>query len=110
MREKKKLTRKQIQEKYENLKIDTERRMQEMRRKVSELEIGAAQVSQLMDVLMGYIIEAYGTEGQLVVPKSDKRYQIESRVRDVDGVVTGYIYTATEVKDDEEVQERKDND
>lgn len=103
--ERKKLTKKQIQQKYEDLKIDSHRRLEELRKENGELKIGAAQLSSTVDMLIGWLAEFYGVrqedgEYMLYVPKSDKRYRIEARVREKDGAVLGYTYTAREVKED----------
>ena len=116
MFEKKKLTKKQIQQKYEDLKIDSRRRLEELQQRVRELELGAAQISTAVDILLGEIISHYGKyqkDGsyRLYVPKAETRYAIERRVSTgAQDQVVGCAYIAREVKKDEEVQEREDND
>lgn len=103
---KKKLTKKEIQQKYEDLKIDSHRRMAELSQRVREAELGVAQVNATVDMLIGWIAETYGKQGDegytLYVPKSNKRYSIEARIWDKDGEVIGYTYMAKEVTKEEE--------
>ena len=114
MFEKKKLTKKQIQQKYEDLKIDSHRRITDLNQRVREAELGAAQVNQAVDAILGAVAEKYGmfdgTSYKLYLPKTgDKKYRLETRVwvEDEAKGPKGLVVTATEVKD-EEVQEHKD--
>ena len=115
--ERKKLTRKEILDKYENLKIDSQRRLADLRNENNDLKAGSAQLSRIVDTLLGYIAQEYGDRSEdgrswvLKIPKTERMVRIESRVwTDKDEQVLGTIVTATEVDEDElEVWKQENN-
>lgn len=103
---KKKLTRKELEEKISNLLIETQRRIGARDAKIAKLEKAVGEIQKASDIVMGYVIRAYGYEAgdrlMLDLPKCDERYHISLKRTE-----TGYLLTATEVKD--EIQEQESN-
>lgn len=96
---KKKQPRKELEEKMANMLIETQRRIGVRDAKIAKLEKAVGEIQRASDIVMGYVIRAYGIDiggvRQLDLPKCDERYRISLKRTE-----TGYLLTATEVKDE----------
>ena len=96
---KKKLTRKELEEKMANMLVDNQRRLQAKDAKIAKMEKAVKEIQKASDIVMGYVIRAYGIDiggvRQLDLPKCDERYRISITPKE-----TGYLLTAVEVDDE----------
>ena len=96
---KKKLTRKELEERMSNMLIDNQRRLATKDYKIQKMQKAVEEIQKASDIIMGYVIRAYGIDiggvRQLDLPKCDEKYRISITPKE-----TGYLLTAVEVKDE----------